>query len=148
LLTPDTLLLTATLDSASSQPGRILVLEDDHAIAQIIAMALGDAGLDRTVVGDGPAAIAAAREEAVGMLLMDMHYPGTPKAEQVVEAVRDSAGADLPVLVMSASNERARAEAMGAYEFLEKPFDLDDLLAAIQRGMDLRQQAQAQAPSA
>jgi CheY-like chemotaxis protein len=128
---------------ASDVGGRkpvVLVLEDDKPIGELIRGVLAEEGLEPLLAGDGIQALAFARDYQPELLLADIHLAGSEPVEDIVYALRAQAGLDLPLLAMSASREDGRAEALGAYAFISKPFDLATLLEEVQRGLDLRRQ--------
>ncbi|MFI5266541.1 MAG: response regulator [Chloroflexota bacterium] len=118
----------------------VLVLEDDKPIGELIRSVLAEEGLEPLLASNGIQALAFVREHLPELLLADIHLAGSEPVEDIVHAVRSFTGPELPLLAMSASREDGRAEALEAYGFLSKPFDLATLLEEVQRGLELRQQ--------
>lgn len=75
------------------------------------------------------------------MAIVDMHLPNILEAEAVGRALRAEFGPALPILAMSASREEQAAERIGAYAFLRKPFEIDDLLDLVRRGLELSERS-------
>jgi two-component system, NtrC family, response regulator AtoC len=102
--------------------GRILVADDEEGVRTFLAEALERAGHDVTQVGDGAAALLAAREEPFDVVLTDLRMPGV-EGMTVVRTIRTEQP-DVEVIVLTAFGEVATAvEAMklGAFDYLEKP---------------------------
>ena len=109
----------------------VLVVDDDSALRAVLAATLGYGGFAVGTAADAAGALdwlAARRPDAV---LLDLSLPTSP-GEVVAEALRDRWGGDVPIVVMSASDDgQVRAAALGATAFLRKPFDLAELLEAL-----------------
>jgi DNA-binding response OmpR family regulator len=116
----------------------VLIAEDDPDIADLLQEAIADRLYVAThVVANGalvPDAIAARRPD---LLILDLGLPGL-SGNDVFDIVRaDPAHAGLPVLVLTASPNAAPAFApQDRLRVMEKPFDLDALLAAIDAMVD------------
>ncbi len=118
----------------------ILVAEDDRAIRFSLARALKGDGYRVLEAGDGDQALAQIESERPDAVLLDLKMPKRDGLE--VLAALGSALADLPVIVITAYGGSAPAiEAMrrGAYDYLTKPFDLDEVQLTLKRA--LRQRA-------
>jgi CheY-like chemotaxis protein len=114
---------------------RVLVAEDEADIRMLARLLLEFAGHEVLDVGDGDAALALlAADLEVEVVLLDLRLPGRDGWE-VMSQLRASGRSDgLRLVVFSAQIEPrdyARAQAIGASGFLAKPFDENDLLAAV-----------------
>ena len=110
----------------------ILVVEDDSALREFLCTALAD---EFEVAGavSGEEAVDLARRLRPDVVLLDVMLPGLSGLD-VVRVIRaDPSLRDTPVLVMTAFSEidAGDAEAAGANRFLAKPFDLQQLTAAV-----------------
>jgi len=111
---------------------RILVVEDDLDIQKNLLANLRGAGYQALGVGDGIAALQAAQEEAWDLLVLDGQLPRLDGLE-VLARLRDR-GDEVPVLMLTgrgAEVERLQGFAVGADDYLVKPFSTMELLARI-----------------
>ena len=110
---------------------RILVVEDEPRLAELLRLYLERDGHAVTVVGDGPSAIAAVDANGVDLVVLDLMLPGL-SGEAVLTAIRERG--DLPVLITSAKRtdaERIAGLRMGADDYLAKPFNPHELTARV-----------------
>ena len=110
---------------------RILVVEDEPRLAEILRLYLERDGYGVTVVADGRAAIAAVDAEPVDLVVLDLMLPGL-NGEAVLTAIRERG--DTPVLIASAKRsdlERIAGLRMGADDYLAKPFNPHELTARV-----------------
>ena len=113
---------------------RILVVEDEQHIAFGIKYNLEAEGYDAEVVGDGPAALQLVETDPQGfdLLILDLMLPGM-SGYNICETLRRQ-GNDVPVLILSARTlveDRIRGYDVGADQYLEKPFELEELLSMV-----------------
>ena len=100
---------------------KLLLVEDDPAIADVYAFPLRLAGYDVTIAPDGEAALEALQSDPPAMMLLDIRLPKLDGL-QVLERLR-AAGNALPVVVLSNHMDGdtiRRAYALGALEYLIK----------------------------
>ncbi len=117
----------------------ILVVEDDRVQREIIADILEQAGYDQRSCADGAAALETLGERDFDVLLTDMRMPGMDGLELLRQAKRQHP--DLDVIVMTAHATIKTAVAAikeGAADYLEKPFDKDELLLVAARTCERR----------
>ena len=115
--------------------GHILIVEDEPAIAEVLAEVLADEGY-RATVRAGGAARAVAREDPPDLVLLDVMMPGMDGPTVCRHLKADPRTARVPVLFLTALPAQVVAARLGdcAHEgLLGKPFDVDELLAAIRR---------------
>jgi signal transduction histidine kinase/CheY-like chemotaxis protein/HPt (histidine-containing phosphotransfer) domain-containing protein len=113
----------------------VLYIEDNPSNVRLVEKIFGlssDLGLH--VAREGSSGVALARELRPDLILLDLHLPDIP-GEQVLAALRgDHELADTPVIIVSADASPVQAKrllAAGANGYLTKPFDIDQLLAAV-----------------
>jgi two-component system OmpR family response regulator len=120
---------------------RILVTEDDEALAEALCFALGQAGYAVDRVSNGVDADEALKSDVFGLLILDL---GLPKLDgfEVLRRMRRR-NTILPVLILSAREqpeEKVAGLDLGADDYLVKPFSLNELLARVRallrRGRD------------
>lgn len=113
---------------------RILVVEDTKNIAMALSFCLEAAGYDVAVAEDGVTALAAISESPPDLVLLDLILPRM-NGFLVLEAMKqDAQMREIPVVVLSARSDDKdieRARALGAREYLVKPFTPQDLLAVV-----------------
>jgi len=112
---------------------RILIAEDERNLVSFLEKALRAAGYTTTTVGDGPSAIALARDEDFELLILDLGLPILDGTE-VLKTLR-AQGRRLPVIILSARDDvrdKVAGLQLGADDYMTKPFELDELLARIQ----------------
>jgi len=118
---------------------RILVVEDDTTIRVTLGEVLGKLGHETVLVETGREALEQARLQEFDLVLLDLRLPDMHGLE-VLRALRETDGEAL-VVVMTAFPEVRTAIASiraGAYDYLNKPFDLDDLKELVRRALETR----------
>ena len=127
----------------------ILVVDDEEAIADAVKARLESEGFHVVVAGDGPQAIRMHGEHRPALVVLDLMLPGMDGLEVCMEIQRTSW---TPVLMLTARTEeadRVAGLAVGADDYLTKPFSLRELAArvkAILRRMERIRTAQADGP--
>lgn len=112
---------------------RILVIEDDPAVAKVLEVALRRSGHEPQMARDFPSAKAALVQEWDAIIL-DLNLPGGSGLE-LLRHLRQGLRKSTPVLVLSGlKQERSVAEALalGAQEYLTKPFSPGELLKRLE----------------
>ena len=113
---------------------RALVVEDEEPAAALLAEHLTDAGCVVETVATGEEALASIKRNPPALVCLDMVLAGELDGWQVLsELKRDRSTASVPVIICTGRNGRDRASALGASDFLAKPFSRAQLLAAIER---------------
>ena len=113
-------------------PGLILVIEDEPGIVDFLERGLRAQGFDVISATDGPAGIAAALNQDVDLVVLDLMLPGRGGLD-VLRVLHD-AKPGLPVIVLTALGEvehRVAGLDAGAVDYLTKPFSLTELAARI-----------------
>jgi two-component system OmpR family response regulator len=111
---------------------RVLVIEDDASLADVLARGLADAGHEATVRATGPDAVIEAMAETYEAIVLDWMLPGQD-GPSVLRELR-ARGNHVPVLMLTARNavpDRIGGLDAGADDYLSKPFDFDELLARL-----------------
>ena len=117
----------------------ILVVEDDDAFRRILVGAFQERGYEAHGVGDGAAAIEAARRESPEMAVVDLRLPDRSGLEVVQQLKAIDASTAIVVLTGYGSIATAlESVRLGATHYLTKPTDADRILAAFQHGLASR----------
>ncbi|HEX2089196.1 MAG TPA: response regulator transcription factor [Actinomycetota bacterium] len=122
---------------------KVLVVEDEEAIAEAVRARLASEGYDVAVAVDGRRAIEAVRRDRPDLVILDLMLPGMDGLEVCREIQKDQW---IPVLMLTARTEEAdkvAGLAVGADDYLTKPFSMRELVArvrAILRRMERIQQ--------
>jgi DNA-binding response OmpR family regulator len=109
---------------------RILIIEDEARIRAFLARAFEAEGFTVDVVEDGDQGVACALTGTYDLVILDLLLPGRSGLAALADIhERDS---ELPVLILSARGDlptKLRGFELGAVDYVEKPFSLDELLA-------------------
>lgn len=111
---------------------KILIVDDDANIAELIALYLTKECYDTMTVGDGEAALEAVKTYQPDLMILDLMLPGID-GYQVCQTVRKTS--QLPIIMLSAKGEvfdKVLGLKMGADDYLEKPFDTKELVARVE----------------
>jgi CheY-like chemotaxis protein len=121
------------------EPDRVFAIDDDPAVLDVVERRLAREGYEVEAFESAEEALPRLRERPPGVVLSDLKMGGMDGIA-LLRALREAYGPDLPVFVlMTAYADLASArEAMrlGAYDYLEKPFSLDDLSSALGRASE------------
>jgi two-component system nitrogen regulation response regulator GlnG len=126
----------------------VLVAEDDPAIRTVVTRALGRQGYKIHATSTASTLWRWIADGAGDVLVTDVGLPDE-NALDLLPRIRNHRS-DLPVIVMSAQNTlltAVRATERGAFEYLPKPFDIGNLVAAVQRALENRKKPRAGTPS-
>jgi two-component system response regulator AtoC len=121
-------------------PHRVLVIDDDPSLRFTLEAVLSDAGLTVELAEGGAAGIAAFESHGADVVLTDLAMP-VVDGMQVLTRIR-AQDPSVPVLMLTAhGSERVAVSAMkaGAYDYMPKPFDPDELVLAVKRGIETRE---------
>ena len=118
--------------SPTSSSSRVLVVEDEPAIRDVVSTALRYQGHIVEEVGDGAAALTAATDSAFDLIVLDVMLPGLDGYE-VCRRLRDR-GRFCPVLFLTArdrTEHRIEGFVAGGDDYLTKPFSVDELVLRV-----------------
>jgi two-component system OmpR family response regulator len=122
----------ATLSGAAQAEARLLVVEDDPNILELLSASLRFAGFRVSTATNGAAAVTAAREERPDLIVLDVMLPDLDGFE-VIRKLRDS-GTRTPVVFLTArdtTDDKIRGLTLGGDDYVTKPFSLEELTARI-----------------
>lgn len=110
---------------------KILIVDDDNNIAELISLYLTKECYDTKIVNDGEQALIAFEHYKPNMLLLDLMLPGID-GYQVCREIR--AKSDVPIIMLSAKGEvfdKVLGLELGADDYILKPFDSKELVARV-----------------
>src|SRR5688500_15106168 len=110
---------------------RILVVEDDQALARVLADNLTYSGFEVQAVDGGPTVLNSVRAFCPDLVLLDVMLPG-PSGFELCGLIRE--GGRTPIIMLTARDQKAdklRGLEAGADDYITKPFDFDELKARL-----------------
>jgi len=119
--------------SVSLKP-RVLIVEDETALVELLRYNLEQAGFRVSVAYDGEEALASVQEDTPDLILLDWMLPLMSGIEVCRQLRRQTATANLPIIMLTARGEegdRVRGLDAGADDYLVKPFSFSELSARI-----------------
>jgi EAL domain-containing protein (putative c-di-GMP-specific phosphodiesterase class I)/CheY-like chemotaxis protein len=124
--------------TGESNPPRILVVDDERLLLDTMARVLREAGYETRTASNGREAVVLLDAQSFDAIVSDIKMPEMDGI-QLLRAVRER-DSDVPVVLMTAAPDLATAiEAVtfGALQYLQKPFDLDELKKVVARAVQL-----------
>src|SRR5256885_10090668 len=116
--------------------GRVLVVDDDAVICELVATTLAENGYATSKASDAREALYLVQRETPDVVLLDVRLPDI-SGYQVCRRLREDLGDSIGIILISGerkeSFDRAAGMLLGADDYLLKPFVLDELLARVQR---------------
>src|ERR1700739_5050279 len=113
---------------------RVLIIEDDRDIVELVRYNLANEGFEVTALADGSAGLSLLRKTAPDLVILDLMLPKMPGLEVCKEIRRDPALNRLPILMLTARGEEADRVIgleMGADDYVTKPFSPRELAARV-----------------
>ena len=125
-----------------TQPNRVLIVDDEAKIRRVLVRLLGDEGYEATEADSGEKGLALAADSPPDVVIMDQNLPGISGQEATEQLVERVPGVKVIMVTAFGAIDRA-VDAMrrGAYDYLTKPFDNDELLLRVGRAMETRRLA-------
>lgn len=111
---------------------RVLVVEDEAHIRELIQLHLGLEGLEIEAIADGQEALARANAESFDLIILDLMLPGLDGIAICRAVRRDGPNQDVPILMLTARREesdKVLGLESGADDYLAKPFGIRELVA-------------------
>src|SRR5262245_47974552 len=115
----------------------ILVVDDHVEMARLLADQLGDAGYAPSVAGGGAEAVALVKKQPFDLIITDLRMEAVDGLDWLEAA--HAADPTTPVLIMTAFGaieSAVQAIKRGAYHYVTKPFQLDEVLVYVERALD------------
>ena len=126
---------------------RVLVVDDDPALAEMLGIVLRGEGFEPCFVADGDAALGAFRRERPDVVLLDLMLPGTNGIE-VCRQIRSESG--VPIIMLTAKSDTVdivRGLENGADDYVVKPFKPRELVARVRARLRTPQEDSSEALS-
>jgi len=120
----------------SQQPAKIWIVDDDRSIRWVLERALSQAGMLPTAFENGESIMKRLEREQPDAIISDIRMPGVDGITLLSRIVE--AHPDVPVIIMTAHSDLESAVTSyqtGAFEYLPKPFDVDDAVALAKRAI-------------
>ena len=117
----------------------VLAVDDEEAVRLTLKRSLESAGYQVLVASGGQEALDLFSRHSIDIMLLDIGIPGVSGLDVLAKVMAEDP--DLSVIMVTAMSEtRVAVEAMkaGAFDYLLKPFDLDDLVLRVSRAQDHR----------
>jgi DNA-binding NtrC family response regulator len=117
---------------------RILVIDDEESIRELLKDFLESKGLDVITASNGSSGLSILKEEKLDLFLLDLMMPGMSGLDVLREADYGKIG--IPSIVITAhATVQTAVEAMklGAFDYITKPFNLEELYIAVNRALDV-----------
>lgn len=113
---------------------KVLVVEDDAHIRDLIVLHLGLEGLETEAIGDGAEALSRAGTEPFDLVVLDLMLPGVDGISICRTIRRGGPNQDVPILMLTArreENDKVLGLESGADDYLAKPFGIRELVARV-----------------
>jgi two-component system nitrogen regulation response regulator GlnG len=126
--------------NASSETSRVLIVDDEEAIRELVSHLLEQEGLRPLVAQDGKTALQQLRAGSPDAMIVDLKLPDLDGLEILRQA--KELDSDLPVVILTAhAKVRGAVEAMraAAFDYLAKPYDHEELVRVVHRALAQRQ---------
>jgi DNA-binding response OmpR family regulator len=123
--------VTEAIGDGGTSSGRVLVVEDDANVSEVVVRYLEREGFEAAAVGDGYAALADARDQPPDIVVLDLNLPGLDGFEV---CARLRACTPVPVIMLTArgsEDDRIVGLELGADDYLTKPFSPRELIARV-----------------
>jgi len=116
---------------------RILVVDDERSMREVLFSMLKNEGYDVTVAEGGEAAIEAARRENFDAIITDVRMPKVDGL-QVLKAAKELSPSTVVIMITAFGSSETAVEAMklGAYDYITKPFKYDEVTLNIKRALE------------
>jgi DNA-binding NtrC family response regulator len=125
-----------TVDRSDAMRARVLVVEDEDIVRQLLMGLLRDEGYDIDAVASGEDALRALDRELYDIVLLDLNLPGMHGMNVLSAAPALQTDAQFIVMTAFGSVDNAvEAMKLGAYDYVNKPFRTEELLLTLQRAL-------------
>ena len=119
--------------------GNLLVIDDDEPTCRLVRATFKADGVNVLIAHDGPAGLARVQADEPDVVLLDVRLPSASGIDVLEQLKRTNPS--LPVVMLTASREiktAVRATQLGAFDYLTKPIEHDEIVAVVRRALDAR----------
>lgn len=122
------------------KPNNILVVDDDESLRRVTQLQLEEAGYRVLTASNGTQALALMEEETPGLVITDLKMPG-PSGLELLKKIRQDHPQTTVLLITAFGTVQTAVEAMkaGAYDYITKPIDYEELVLVVNRAMERQQ---------
>jgi two-component system response regulator PilR (NtrC family) len=119
---------------------RVLVVDDEQSMRNMLAIALQQEGYEVVTAEDGEAARRELEARSVDLIVSDIRMPGLDGIELLRFAREHTPGTEVILVTAHASTDSAvEALRLGAYDYITKPFDIDELKLTVRRALEVKE---------
>ena len=118
---------------------RVLVVDDNRDLGKLTSEILKERGFRVNIAFDGVSALAKIKQEPYDLMILDYRLPGI-SGLTVLEKTQQIRPNLKTIMISAFGNEstKARAKELGAYAFLDKPFNIDGLVKVVKKSLNIR----------
>lgn len=132
-----------------SAAARVWIVDDDRSIRWVLERALSGAGLDTRTFDNGDELLRRIKQEQPDVIISDIRMPGIDGLAMLSQL--QELFPQIPTIIMTAHSDLDSAVASyqgGAFEYLPKPFDVDEAVALVQRAVEHAEEQRGKTPTA
>ena len=117
----------------------ILIVDDDEVMQETLSDVLGKRGYEIFTVGSGNGALPMLKKNVIDLILLDMRLPDIDGLE-VLKKIKEFDNEILVIMMTAYSDVQTAVSAMksGAYDYINKPFELEELKLLIEKGLEMK----------
>ncbi len=115
----------------------VLVVEDDHDIAELIALQLRLEGIESITTAHGEEAVSLAQTRPIDLITLDMMLPGINGMEVLRRLKADPRTAEIPVVIVSVMQPHHLGNGLGVADHISKPFALEKLMESVRSALEI-----------
>jgi two-component system nitrogen regulation response regulator GlnG len=122
---------------------KVIIADDDESVRWVLKKSLEKEGIETVLAKDATEALERLKEGDVAIVLMDIRMPGMSGFEALDKIQAEGRGVSVIIMTAQATMQNA-IEAMrrGAFDYITKPFDLDEVNILIKKAIDVRRLSQ------
>ncbi len=124
----------------TGQQVRVLVVDDEESVRNLLQRILGEAGYDVVTAANGQEALDKVSELSIGVVFLDVKMPGMSGME-VLQQITTNWPETCVVMATAVADTQTAIDAMkmGAYDYIIKPFNRDDVVQKVQEAIEKRE---------